>query len=226
MLENFLQNFYTRYSIKGYKIIGHNLTYQFVIVILLLMMIWLHILINEDFFSYLILFRLYIYMKHLGKLMDIKLNEYYSKMKIDSKNYIKKFLSQKLLLNHSSQYKEFAVLLKQYADENKRSYNFVPYLSMILPVLLFTSSITAQIYPQFLVSIILITLGASFFLIILNPIINTYLKLSKNVKAEMSLGLSNTVFEIYLEKSVAEYKNQTKEVHEKKFFESHSIPFS
>jgi len=147
-------------------------------------------------------------MLQIGDLMEDKLEKHRLKADLNSKKYVWSYLKNILLFNNSIQYKEFAFLLQQYGEKNKKSYNILPYLALSLPVLLFLSSFATKIYPTHLLTITIITVAVSILLITLNPIVNGFLKLFRNEKAAMALELSNTVYEIYLEESISENRIQ------------------
>lgn len=204
MLENFIENYYEKNMIKGYEIIGQKLTAQFFLTIFLLALIWFYVVFTDEWLGLFILFRLFITMLQIGDLMEDKLEKHRLKADLKSKKYTWSYLKNILLFNNSIQYKEFAYLLQQHGEKNKKSYNILPYLALSLPVLLFLSSFATQIYPTHLLTITIITVAVSILLITLNPIINGYFKLFRNEKATMALELSNTVYEIYLEESILE----------------------
>lgn len=204
MLENFVKDFYKKNMIKGYKIIGSKLTYQFLLIIFLLILTWFYVVFIDDWLGLFILFRLFMIMLQIGDSMDDKLEKHQLKADLKSKRYVWSYLKNILLFNHSIQYKEFALLLQQYGEKNEKSFNILPYLAMSLPILLFLSSFATRIYPAHLFTITVTTIAISFFLISLNPVVNGFLKLFKNEKATIALELSNTVYEIYLEESILE----------------------
>lgn len=211
MLEKFVESFYKDNMIKGYKIIGHKLTAQFFLIIFLLTLFWFYVVFTDDWVALFILLRLFITMLQIGDSMDNKLEKHRLKADLKSKKYVYRYLKNILLFNHSTQYKEFAFLLQQHGDKNKKSFNILPYLAMSLPVLLFSSSFATQIYPTHLLTITIITVAVSLFLISLNPIINGFLKLFRNEKAIIAIELSNTIYEIYLEEAILEKRIQYRE---------------
>jgi hypothetical protein len=209
MLENFIESFYKTNMIKGYEIIGRKLTVQFFSLFFLLTLICFYVILTDDWFALFILFRLFITMLQIGDLVDDKLEKHRLKADLRSKEYVWDYLKNTLSFNHSTQYKEFALLLQHHGDKNMKSYNILPYLAISLPVLLFISSFASQIYyPNHLLTITIITVAISILLISLNPLVNIFLKLFRNQKAFVAIGLSDTVHEIYLEESISEHRIQ------------------
>lgn len=106
--------------------------------------------------------------------------------------------------NHLSHYKELALILRQKGEKNLKSYNLFPYLAMVLTVTIFLCGSVIRIYPertQDVISIVDIVTGI---ILISNSCINAIANLFFNGKPKEMIHLSNTIFEISLEKSINE----------------------
>lgn len=127
-----------------------------------------------------------------------------------TKKYVLDDLKKKHHFNHSSQFKELAILLQQKGEKTLKSYNLVPYLAMTLTVLLFLLSLIFQTTPNSVEEIIIIAGIISFIILTFNLVLNAITNLFFNGKPIVMLDLSSIVFELYFEESIKENKLITK----------------
>ena len=140
----------------------------------------------------------------ITKKIDVILLNYLNDRNPEIKRFIRNYLETILKFNNSNQFKELASQLYQKGEKNIKSYNLIPHLTMILTVILFLGTLIVQIYPEYLIDIIVYSIIITVIVLSINPLINGFASLFWNEKPKKMVELSNVINEIYLEESIKE----------------------
>ncbi|QKX50042.1 hypothetical protein HF394_05275 [Planococcus glaciei] len=204
MIDTFFDNYFKNNIIRGIQIFEKNLVIQTFLVLFFLLVLCIVLFLNPEFWSLLVSFRLLLVMNTLNKEMDNISINHALKVAPKTKKYILDYLKHTLKFNHSSQYKELALILKQKGEKNLKSYNLLPYLTMILTVTIFLCGSVIRVYPEHTKDVIFVVFIMTGIFLIFNSSINAIANLFFNGKPKEMIHLSDTIFEIFLEKSINE----------------------
>lgn len=210
MIEDFFNRYYTNNVIRGIQIFDKKLIFRSLFIMLSLLLMWVFILFKPELWTFLIFARLFLILRVINEEMDTIAKNHALKSYLRTKKYVLDDLKEKLHFNHSSQFKELAILLQQKGQKNLKSYNVVPYLAMTLTVLLFLLSLIFQTTPNSVEEIIIIAGIISFIILTFNLVLNAVTNLFFNGKPIVMIDLSNIIFELYFEESIKENNLITK----------------
>lgn len=208
MLREIYEYYYekNRKQEKGYHIIGKKWSIVFCLFGILTIFDAAVLVITSYSILFIPLALLMIGLYYVFKKINDILLAHEIKTKPDKKDYILKFLRTELKFNHSSQLKELALQFETYGEKSKKSFNLLPYLNLIIPVLVL---LLTFIYQDFSTSLELtIKLVIAFFMlsIALHILINAFAEIFINTKAERMLYLASLLNEMYLEQLISEHE--------------------
>lgn len=204
---NDIYSFYSRKtSKKGYQVIDKKLLIKYFISAALFILVFLSsaitINIYLDAIRAMLLVILVIWMRKIGKEMDINLLNYRINQKPLLKASLKSYLEWKLGINHHSQYKELGKHFRNKSLDNKRNYDFIPHINSILTLIFFIGSLTAQSSPEIRLEVIKVTIGIALFLYATNLILSKIGGLWWNRESEGMNNLSEIIKEIHLDELI------------------------
>lgn len=204
MIDTFFDTYFKDNMIRGIKLYEKNLVIQTFLVLFSLLILCILLFFNPESWSLLFSFRLLLVMNTLNKEMDNISKKHVLKVAPKTKTYILNYSKHILRFNHSSQYKELALILRQKGERNLKSYNLLPYLAMVLTVTIFLCNSVIGVYPERTNDVIFIVVIITSIILIFNSFINAIANLFFNGKPKEMIHLSDTIFEIFLEKSINE----------------------
>ena len=208
MLDNFIDALYKQKGIKGYEVIGKKLTALFMSIIVAMVVVLITTFLLSNWWILIVLVLLFISMFIVNKKIDLILKNYRKRNLSEIKNYILNYLKSTLRFNHSNQYKEFAVQLKEKGEKSIKSYNLIPQLTIILTVILFLGTLIVQVYPKYLIGILAFSIIITLIVLYINPLVNEFASLFRNGKPEKMIELANIINEIYLDELIKENTSQ------------------
>lgn len=171
---------------------------------------WVFILFRPELWTFLIFARLFHVLGVINEEMDSIAKDHALNSYLRTKKYVLDDLKKNLHFNHSSQFKELAILLQKKGERNLKSYNVVPYLAMTLTILLFLLSLIFQTTPDSVEEIVIMAGIIGFIILTFNLVLNAVTNLFFNGKPMVMIDLSNIIFELYFEESIEENKLITK----------------
>lgn len=204
MIDTFFNHYYKNNIIRGYQIFDKKLVNKSLFIISMLLLLWILLLYKSEVWVLLIFSRLFLVMAETNKEMDIIFKQHIIDSSHRTKNNVSIYLKTIFKFNHSSQYKEIAILFKEKGTKGLKSYNLLPYLSMVLTILLFLGNKILEINSNSLKDvIILISIVGGIFLIT-NTLVNTIANFFLNGKPSVMINLSDTLYELYFDESIKE----------------------
>ncbi|WP_341201114.1 hypothetical protein [Planomicrobium okeanokoites] len=201
---NDIYDFYSRKTNKkGYQVIDKKLLIKYFVSVALFIIVFLSsdITINIYFEAvrFILLITLLVWMRKIGKEMDINLTSYRNKQKPLLKAKLKSYLKWKLEINHHSQFNELSKHFRAKSLDGRRNYDFIPHINSILTIIVFVGSLTAQSNPEIRSDVINTTIGIALFLYAANLIISKIAGLWWNRESERMNNLSEIINEIHLD---------------------------
>ncbi|PKG47110.1 MULTISPECIES: hypothetical protein [unclassified Planococcus (in: firmicutes)] len=209
MTDVFFNDYYKNNIIRGYQLFDKNLVIKASFAIFMLLMIWLLLLYKSEAWILPIFLRLFLLISQINQEMNHIYKKHLVNSSLRTKKYVSNYLKNNLKFNHSSQYRELAILFKENGKKNLKSYNFLPYLTMILTILFFLGNriLEVESIPTKNTVMIVSIIGALF--LISNFVANTIANLFLNGKPAVMLDLSDILNELYFEESIKENKIST-----------------
>lgn len=212
---NDIYDFYSKKTNKkGYQVIDKKLLIKYFVSVTLFIIVFLasNITINIYFEAvrFILLITLLVWMRKIGREMDIYLKSYRNKQKPLLKEKLKSYLKWKLELNHHSQLNELSKHFRAKSLDGRRNYDFIPHINSILTIIVFVSSLTAQSNPEIRSDVINATIGIALILYAVNLTISKIAGLWWNRESERMNNLSEIINEIHLDEWIRANKELKK----------------
>lgn len=209
MTDTFFNDYYKNNIIRGYQIFDKNLVIKASFTLFMLLMIWLLLLYKSELWILPIFLRLFLLISQINQEMNLVYKKHLIDSALRTKKYVSNYLKNVLKFNHSSQYRELAILFKENGKKNLKSYNFLPYLTMILTILFFLGNRILEVESISSKNTIVFASIIGTIFLISNFVVNTIANLFLNGRPAVMLDLSDILYELYFEESIEENKKST-----------------
>ncbi|KGX85888.1 hypothetical protein [Pontibacillus litoralis] len=207
MIDRFIRDFFSfedKKSKKGYQVIGVWTTFQFFGLIFALGFTLYFLSVHIIMWNFLLAFILIFLLIKTNRKVDKILIKNIEIKRKEHKGYIKRYLTSKLGLNNSIQYKEISLLLKSKGDKETVKYNLTPYLAMILTAIVTNVGLMAKGDPGSVIFLVELLIIITVVLVSVNPVVNGFANLFLNTRPKKIMQISEIVQELFIEESIKE----------------------
>ncbi|RWZ58003.1 hypothetical protein EQV77_09445 [Halobacillus fulvus] len=207
MIDDFIKGFLSfedKKSKKGYQVIGPKMLILFFGIILALLCTSYFFSVSPGLWNFSMVLSLVIALYKVNRKIDTLIFKSLEKKRVEHKSYIERYLTIKLNLNSSIQYKEIYLFLKNRGERGIVRYNLTPYLTMILTAIVTTIGIISKGDPGSVTLLIELLIIVTVILVSMNPVVNGLTNIFFNSKPQKILQISEIVHELFIEKSIKE----------------------
>lgn len=197
---------------RGYHIIGKKWSFIFFTVIGLMIADTIAFMINARLVYIIGLLLLSIGLFLVIKKIDSLMLSHEIEARPKEKESMFEFLTKERNINHSSQIKELAIQMELAGSKSRKSFNLIPFLNLVLPVVILLSTFIYQDYEGDLT--LIVALFSMFFVLSfgLHVFLNAFAEIFINTKADRQLYLASLLNEVYLDWLIFENKNKKQQL--------------